>query len=81
MADGAAGLGLAPLPASLRAPHILGLRPPAGLPTGLVDRLQRDRVYVSERSGALRISPHVWADEDDLARCLAALSGAFRGIT
>jgi len=81
LADGVAGLGLTPPPASLRAPHILGLRPPAGLLTGLVDRLQRDRVYVSERSGALRISPHVWTDGDDLARCLAALSEACQGST
>ncbi|MEE7491205.1 aminotransferase class V-fold PLP-dependent enzyme [Methylobacterium oryzae] len=81
LADGVAGLGLAPMPSSLRAPHILGLRPRAGLPDDLVDRLQRDRVYVSARSGALRISPHVWADEDDIARCLAALSRACRGIT
>lgn len=81
LADGAAELALMPALASLRAPHILGLRPPAGLPVNLADRLRRDNVFVSERSGALRISPHVWANDDDLARCIAALGIALRGVT
>ncbi len=76
LADGLVGLGLSALATDLRAPNILGLRAPGGLSPGLVDRLRQDGVYVSERSGALRLSPHVWADERDVERCVAALRRA-----
>lgn len=74
LADGVAELGLAIPPPHLRAGHILGARVPGGLPKHLVDHLQAANVFVSERSGALRFSPHVWADLDDVTRCLAALA-------
>ncbi|KMO28352.1 aminotransferase class V-fold PLP-dependent enzyme [Methylobacterium aquaticum] len=73
LAEDLVGLGLAAAAAHLRAPHIVGLRAPGGVPPGLTDRLRRDGVYASERSGALRLSPHVWADERDVERCVAAL--------
>jgi selenocysteine lyase/cysteine desulfurase len=73
LADGAPRRGLAAPPRALRSPHILGLRAPDGLAPGLIDRLKRKGVFVSERLGCLRVSPHVWADEADVARCLAAL--------
>lgn len=73
LADGLAGLGLSAAPAHRRAPNILGLRAPGGLPPGLMDRLRQDGVFASERSGALRLSPHVWTDEGDVERCVAAL--------
>jgi selenocysteine lyase/cysteine desulfurase len=73
LAEGAEALGLAAAPSHLRAPHILGLRRPGGLPAGLVDRLSERGVFASKRAGALRLSPHVWVDDDDVARCLAAL--------
>jgi selenocysteine lyase/cysteine desulfurase len=73
LAEGVAGLGLAVAPEPLRAGHILGARLPGGLPGNLVDRLQEANVFVSERSGALRLSPHVWADAEDVARCVGAL--------
>ncbi len=77
LAEAAATLPLSVTPRHLRAPHILGLRSPSGLPAGIVDRLRRRGVFVSERAQALRVSPHVWADADDLARCLAALQDEF----
>ncbi|MDP4005894.1 aminotransferase class V-fold PLP-dependent enzyme [Methylobacterium sp. NEAU K] len=80
LAEGVSALGLAVAPRPLRTPHILGLRAPGGLPVGLVERLEREHVFVSERSGALRLSPHVWANEVDVARCLASLAGAFDGL-
>ncbi|CAM2949212.1 MULTISPECIES: aminotransferase class V-fold PLP-dependent enzyme [Methylobacterium] len=73
LAEGVTALGLTVAPPHLRADHILGVHAPGGLPDGLMDRLQAARVFASERSGALRLSPHVWADPDDVARCLAAL--------
>lgn len=71
--DGVAGLGLAAAPRHLRVPGVLGLRAPGGLSPGLLDRLREHGVYASERSGGLRLSPHVWADEGDIDRCIAAL--------
>jgi len=74
LAAGVAELGLVLAPRPLRAGHMLGVRAPGGLPENLVDRLRAANVFVSERSGSLRLSPHVWADQDDVARCLAALA-------
>ncbi|MHB2210030.1 aminotransferase class V-fold PLP-dependent enzyme [Methylobacterium sp. CM6257] len=77
LAEGITLLGLPIGPRHLRAPHILGVRPPGGLPLDLADRLRQASVFASERSGALRLSPHVWVQDDDLVRCIAALRGTF----
>ena len=57
---------------SLRAPHILSLQFPAGMPEGLVQQLAADGVYVAPRIGRMRISPHVYNDEADIERFLAS---------
>jgi len=59
-------------PAHLRAPHVLSLRFPDGMPQGLPERLAAENVFVSPRLGRLRISPHVYNDEADIDRFLAA---------
>lgn len=76
LADGLPGLGVSAAPVDLRTPQVLGLRAMGGLPPGLTDRLRQAGVFASERSGALRLSPHVWVDEGDVERCLAALRRA-----
>jgi len=53
---------------TVRAPHVLSLSFPAGVPSGLIERLAQERVYVSRRLGRLRISPHVYNDETDVDR-------------
>ncbi len=58
--------------AARRAPHILSLRFPAGMPKHLIERLAAERVYVAPRVGRMRISPHVYNDEDDIDRFVAA---------
>ncbi|AWN45661.1 aminotransferase [Methylobacterium terrae] len=73
LAEEACGLGLSAAPGHLRVPNVLGLRAPGGLPPGLTDRLREAGVFASERSGALRLSPHAWSDGDDVERCVAAL--------
>ncbi len=78
LADGAAGLGLGVAPRALRSAHILGLRVPGGATPELVGRLREAGVFASVRLGVLRLSPHVWANEADVARCLAALPAALR---
>jgi selenocysteine lyase/cysteine desulfurase len=76
LAEGAAGLGLAVLPRPLRAPHILGLRIPGGMPPGLIEALAGRGVHVSDRLGVLRVSPHVWVDEADLDQFQGTLAAA-----
>jgi selenocysteine lyase/cysteine desulfurase len=54
--------------ARVRAPHILSLAFPKGMPHDLVAQLAARNVYVAPRLGRLRISPHVYNDETDVDR-------------
>ncbi len=76
LAEGVAGLGVRVPPAALRAPHVLCLEFPAGMPDGLAERLAQDNVHVAPRLGRLRISPHVYNDETDVDRFLRAFRTA-----
>ncbi|MGY2048781.1 aminotransferase class V-fold PLP-dependent enzyme [Methylobacterium sp. JK268] len=78
LAEGAADLGLAVAPRALRAPHILGLPLPGDAAEQVARALRERTVFVSARLGRLRISPHVWATQDDVAACLAALRDVMR---
>jgi selenocysteine lyase/cysteine desulfurase len=68
LADGLRGNNVAIPDARVRAPHILSLDFPHGMPTELVERLAAEHVYAAPRLGRLRISPHVYNDEDDVDR-------------
>ena len=72
-AEGRAALGATLPQPGHRSPHIIGARLPGGVPAALVAGLAEDGVFVSERLGFLRISPHVWVDDADVDRCLDAL--------
>ncbi|MDE2335572.1 MAG: aminotransferase class V-fold PLP-dependent enzyme [Rhodospirillales bacterium] len=73
LAEAARGLGLDVLPRERRAPHILGLRLPGGMRPGLIEALAARGAYASDRLGVLRVSPHVWADEEDVTHFAEAL--------
>lgn len=73
LADGLAGSGVHIYPAALRTPHILSLGFPKGMPKGFVERLAADQVYVAQRIGRVRISPHVYNDEADIDRAIAVI--------
>ena len=46
-------------------------------PEGLTARLAAKRVYVSGRGrDALRVTPHLWVNDDDEARFLEVLAAA-----
>ena len=64
--------------ARLRAPHILSLGFPGGMPADLVPRLAEAGVRAAARLGRLRVSPHVYNDEADIDRCAEALRGLLR---
>lgn len=78
-ADGVAALGLA-LP-KRTAPHIVGVFPGAGHPSveRLAASLAAADICISVRSGALRISVHVYNSLADVERLLQALSAAVSG--
>jgi selenocysteine lyase/cysteine desulfurase len=67
-------LGARVLERRVRAPHVLCLGFADGLPQGLVEALAADGVYVAARLGRLRVSPHVFNDEADTDRFVAALT-------
>jgi selenocysteine lyase/cysteine desulfurase len=58
----------------MRAPHILSLSFKDGMPAGLVEGLATEGIYVAARLRHLRISPHVYNDEEDADRLVAALA-------
>lgn len=72
--DSVRSLGARVLERRLRAPHILCLGFANGMPKGLVEGLAEDGVYVAARLGRLRVSPHVFNDEADTERFVAALT-------
>jgi selenocysteine lyase/cysteine desulfurase len=61
-----------------RAPHILSLDFKDGIPAGLVEQLASEDIYVATRLGRMRISPHVYNDEEDADRFVAALKRGLR---
>jgi selenocysteine lyase/cysteine desulfurase len=76
VATGAAERGLAVPPARHRVDHFIGLRAPQGWPEGLRQTLASENVYASLRVNTLRISPHLFATQDDVARLFRALDRA-----
>jgi selenocysteine lyase/cysteine desulfurase len=68
------GLALGVPDRSLRAPHILSLAFKGGMPAGLIEGLASEGIYVAPRLGRMRISPHVYNDEIDADRFVAALT-------
>ena len=74
LASGAIELGLNVVPAEKRAGHILGLRFPKGLPEGILERLAEKNAFVSIRGSAIRVSPHLYNNEQDIS-CLLNVLG------
>jgi selenocysteine lyase/cysteine desulfurase len=57
----------------------LSLRFAAGMPERLIERLAAAQVYVARRIGRMRVSPHVYTDEHDIDRFVAAFHRLARG--
>jgi selenocysteine lyase/cysteine desulfurase len=68
LADGLRNSGVLVPEERVRAPHILSLGFPKGLPAGLMERLAAEQVCAAPRLGRIRISPHVYNDEADVDR-------------
>jgi len=88
IAEGVRGFGVSVPERHLRAPHILSLCFKSlgfkslgfkdGMPKGLVEGLATEGIYVAVRLGRMRISPHVYNDEVDADRFVAALAKRLR---
>jgi selenocysteine lyase/cysteine desulfurase len=79
IADGLRGIGVSVPERRVRAPHILSVNFKNfgfkdGMTKGLVEGLAADGIYVAPRLGRMRISPHVYNDEADCDRFVAALT-------
>jgi selenocysteine lyase/cysteine desulfurase len=74
----AADIGVGILEDRVRAPNILCLDFPAGVPAGLIAALAAEQIHVAPRLGRLRISPHVYNDETDIDRAVEALGRLLR---
>lgn len=65
--------GLQVLPSDYRAPHFLGIRFERAIPNDLLGALNKQNVFVSVRGDSLRVTPHLYNDESDIAQFLKAL--------
>lgn len=77
--DGLANAGAILPKRALRAPHILSVSFPEGMPTGFIEALSAEKAFAAPRVGKLRISPHVYNDEEDVDRFVAAYARCLRG--
>jgi selenocysteine lyase/cysteine desulfurase len=79
IAEGLRGIGVSVPDRRVRAPHVLSLGFKGGIPAGLVEELASEDIYVAARLRRMRISPHVFNDEADADRFVAALVKRLRG--
>ncbi len=73
VAAAAAERGLTVPPDRHRVAHYIGLRAPRGWPEGLIGALAAERIYTTLRVDTLRISPHLFSTQDDVARLFQVL--------
>ena len=73
IAEGVRYIGVSVAERRTRAPHVLSLGFKHGMPAGLVEALAGEDIYIAPRLGRIRISPHVFNDEADADRLVAAL--------
>ena len=79
IAEGLRGIGVSVPERRMRAPHILSLGFKGGIPAGLIEGLASEDIHVAARLRRMRISPHVFNDEADADRFVAALVKRLRG--
>ncbi len=73
IADAATARGFTAAPLAKRGPHFLALAFPGAVPEGLVERLSAANVHVSLRGTSLRVTPHLYNDQVDVAALMGAL--------
>ncbi len=71
-----AELGLDTVRADRRAGHYLGLRFGGAVPADLPAKLAAEKIFVSVRGQAMRVTPHVYNTEDDIEKLFQVLKTA-----
>jgi selenocysteine lyase/cysteine desulfurase len=66
-------LGFQLPPEAQRCPHMFGALAPKSLARNWVVELRKRDLYISQRGNALRFSPHLHVNDDDLGRLLESL--------
>ena len=51
-----------------RGPHFIGAKLPPKAPKNILETLAENKIFVSERGGNLRITPHLWNNSTDFER-------------
>ena len=51
-----------------RGPHFIGAKLPSEAPTNILETLAEKKIFISERGGNLRITPHLWNNTNDFER-------------
>ncbi len=73
IAERARALGLDSVPREQRAGHYLGLALGGNVSDDLLARLAERQIYVSVRGASIRVTPHVYNDQNDVDRFIEAL--------
>jgi selenocysteine lyase/cysteine desulfurase len=73
IAEGLSGTKVRLMESRFRSPHILSIGFAGGLAPGLVEGLAGEGIHVAARLSRMRISPHVFSDEEDIDRFVEAL--------
>jgi selenocysteine lyase/cysteine desulfurase len=74
IAERANALGLEVFAKQHRSPHLLSLRFPEKLPDGIGAQLASQGIYISVRGQSLRVAPHLYNNDADIDRLIAALA-------
>jgi selenocysteine lyase/cysteine desulfurase len=74
IADAARAIGLTAPSPEVRAPHFLALGFAGEVQAGLTDRLAAENVFVSLRGRSLRVTPHLYNDEQDSEKLISVLA-------
>ncbi len=72
----ARGMGIDSVSQGLRAGHFLGLRFEGGVPEGLGARLAAENIHISVRGASVRVTPHLYTNDEDIERFFDALGRA-----
>ena len=67
-------IGLNTIPSEKRGPHFLSVKLPPGISKDFIHKLEMKRIYLSERAGSLRITPHLWNSKEDFDYFITEIS-------
>ena len=73
IAEKAQSLGFKVPSKSMRAPHLIGITLPGGVPEKLIKKLSSEQIFVSIRGHSIRIAPHLYNTDKDIGRLFSAL--------